>query len=108
MLVSGCGVHCGRNACAAHPRECREQLAPACPSGAGLRPFCVARSRQELASLDEEKRRCTTGHFSYDLGCMCGPKPCFSEKQRCENRGGTWSDASGFAVCLVPGEPIRP
>jgi hypothetical protein len=104
----GCGVHCERDACAAHPRECRIEYGFACASCAGKVPLCVARSREELAILDEEKHRCATGDFSYSLGCLCAGKPCFTEKQRCENRGGSWLDVDQFSDCLTPTSIIRP
>lgn len=107
VFAAGCGVHCERDACAIHPRECRIEFGFACPSCAGRIPICAARSREELAILDEEKRRCATGDFSYSLGCLCAGKPCFTEKQRCENRGGTWHDVDGFSDCLTA-TPIHP
>jgi hypothetical protein len=106
-LAFGCGLHCERDACESHPRECRVEYGFACASCAGRVPICVARSREELAILDEEQHRCRTGDFSYSLGCMCGSKPCFTEKQRCENRGGRWSDAGEFSSCYTA-TPIRP
>ena len=63
--------------------------------------MCVARRRDELAILDLEKSRCPTRNFSYSLGCMCGSKPCFTEKQRCESRGGRWFDFDGFVDCVT-------
>lgn len=101
VLALGCGVRCGRNACVAHPRECRVEYGFACASCAGKVPICAARPRDELAILDVEKSRCATGYFSYSLGCMCGSKPCFTEKQRCENRGGRWFDFDGFVDCVT-------
>jgi hypothetical protein len=62
-------------------------------------PICVARSREELAILDEEQRHCR-GEFCYEVGCLCEGKPCFTEKQRCENRRGWWSEGY-FSECLM-------
>jgi hypothetical protein len=103
----GCGVHCERDGCAAHPRECRVEWGFACPSCAGKVEICAARSREEMAALEDEKRRCPSMDFSYQLGCICAGKPCFTEKQRCENRGGKWWDSGEFEGCSFA-RPLRP
>ncbi|HXU69272.1 MAG TPA: hypothetical protein VN947_08075 [Polyangia bacterium] len=106
-LTVGCGVHCERDGCAEHPRECRVEWGFACPSCAGKVEVCAARTREELATLDEEKRRCPSKDFSYQLGCICAGKPCFTEKQRCENRGGKWVESGVMIDCIFERQ-VRP
>jgi hypothetical protein len=111
VLLCGCAtVHCRTDAdCRLHPRECQVKLDFPCANCAGRIYLCAVRPREELRVLDDERRRCATGDFSYDEGCMCSGKPCRTERQRCEDRGGIFhqGEAQLPDECLTRGELIR-
>ena len=111
VALAGCAtVRCGEEgACRLHPRECRVELGAACRDCAGMILVCVPRPRREQAALDEERRRCPAAPFSYTQGCLCGAKPCRSDKQRCQDRGGTWFTGDGTLApdCLLEGDLSR-